>query len=302
MKRLLALIILILLIQPAGALLNIDDILPSAMSHGIDRALKDQTDNLYEMFGMQNTTFSNTVANTLIQPNTFIQNKFVQSQKDFNAGWFFIAWVMFVILGGIKLFDEMNEHQDNYGDRNRSTWRVKYLGIIIGSILIYFSYLWLFQKLFELEYALSYGMFLQTMDTVYVPNSGTAYFAYGILHIILSIFGEVRYIIIAIITGSFLLLYTLRLAGFEEIFNTAIWYGLLLLFGRTLIIGIVYFGFGILNSIPADSPVLDSAIGASSKGYLVVLGLCALIILMILFYPVKLILFGGRKVKYYLRG
>jgi hypothetical protein len=293
-------ILLVLLMLPGStqALMNVSEILPNAMAAGADAILRRQADNLLDMTGTKSVNESVQLANTMIGKNDFVNNTFVQSQKDYTAGWFMYVWVLFALFGGVKLLHEISNPKDDYG-RGLKTWRTFYLSTLLGSLIFYKSYLWGFSKVFDFEYVFSYGMFMQTMDSMpYAPSSGTAYFVYNILNIILTVFGKYRYIVLGIVTGLALLIYILKYIGADRLLGTIFWYSIVLLFGRTFLIAILWMGVGILAGIPDyGSPELHIS-ASSGFSYTVVLIIDVSIAFMLIMYPIFHLIFGGKQKQY----
>jgi hypothetical protein len=293
---LLVLTLYILLISPSSALLNASEILPDIMATGFDTILRSQADNMKEMAGM-NESINQTVmmANSIIVPNNFMNNTFIVEQNGMSKYFFTLCWVFFVFFGGIKLMKEISSEHEQYGKKHQ--WRNTYLTIALGSLIFYKTYPWIFGIVFDFEYALSYGMFLNTMDNIQTGmKSGTDYFVSTILDIILYVFGRWRYFVIAMICSGILLLFILRFLMIESIFKAIIYTGLVLLFGRTAIVAVMWIGSGVLSNMPKT----DLGYGLlydpnNNMNYTIILGIAALIAIILILFPIVYLIFGRKK-------
>jgi len=140
------------------------DIISNAVAAGFDKILENQADNLYSSVGTNGTNASTLLMDILYQKNDFLVNPGVQEMKDFTAFWFFVFYIIFLLVGGIRVMHEAAD-SSSFGNEEGS-WRNQYIEIAIFAPLIWAFYLYGLQWLFSLEWILTRSAYLQTMDLI----------------------------------------------------------------------------------------------------------------------------------------
>lgn len=265
---------------------SISNILADAFAPGFDGILTSLTNQMYDNVGLNSTEANTLIVNFMIQPNDFLSNEFVQKEKNFTAFWYAVFYVIFLLVGGIKLMrDEASPH--GFGE-GMSSWRNTYITIALIAPLVWAFYLYGFKWIFSLEYLLSKSTFLEMMDFI-PPTSRNAlgYIILGILRLFNILFMYIRYMVVGLISGWFLFIVIARFIPATAIYGKILLnYGLLMLFSRFVIVLIFLGGFGLFQDIlffPNDSALFIP--------YILVLLLALLFELAVILYPIIYVLF-----------
>jgi len=270
---------------------GIVDALSDGISLGINKTMKAITNDAYSLVGMNNSEASTNITNFMVQPNDFLENDFVQKEKNFTAFWYAVFYVIFLLVGGIKLMKEEATPQ-GFG-MDGGSWKNTYVTIALIAPLVWAFYLYSFKWIFSLEYLLSKSTFLEIMD--FMPPSvdnALGYAILGFMRIFNVIFMYYRFMVVGLIAGWFLFVLAARIIPYTAVYGKLIInYGLLLLFSRFVVVLIFLGGFGILQDV---SFLPNSALFLP---YVLVLLLALLFELAVILYPV-IYVFAHSPVKY----
>lgn len=254
-KSILVLILIAsIMINPASAGLpdvDVAKILPDVIAKGFDSILINLGNQLYSSIGATNSTNATQIlSRTFITPNTFLSDPSLQAAKDFNAFWFGLFYVIFLLLGGIFVIKE--HAMPETGFVSEKSFGNKYLEIAIGGILVYLFYLYGLDILFRFESVLSYGITLQAMNMIIgIPASPFLYLLLSIMFFIINCFFLLRYLFLVILASYFLLLVAMsKIPVINGIIYVLFLYGITFLFIRPIIALILLAGSGAVASIP----------------------------------------------------
>lgn len=229
---------------------NIISALSDGVAQGFNKILFSVTDQLYDLAGINSTAAVTNMGNIIIQPNDFLGNKFVQSEKDFTAFWYVILYVVFLLVGGILLFKEDATRQGMGIDE--TTWRNRYITIAIVAPMIWAFYLFGFKWIFSFEYLLSRSAFLELTDFMPLNSENAiAYFFIGLMILLNILFFYIRYLVVGLIAGWFLFIIIALFFPPTRIYGKLlINYGALMLFSRFVLVLIFIGGFGFFGGSP----------------------------------------------------
>ncbi|NJD53023.1 MAG: hypothetical protein FIB07_09180 [Candidatus Methanoperedens sp.] len=251
MKRVILFMVLcLILVQPAAASFDLEELLPNVISKGFDRILESQADNLYNMMGLNNSNVQPAVSTMMADNNDFLSNPMVKRMKNFTAFWYFVFYTIFLLAGGIAVMKESASF-DTMGNVFGS-WRNKYFEIAIIAPLIWAFYLYGLQWIFSLESILAKSAFLESMNFVsYSPDNSLAYLFRALSFISLMIIFYYRYLVVGIISAYFLLLAAAGLFPWTRQFAMMLFsYGAVMLFSRFLMCLILLGGTGLMSGLP----------------------------------------------------
>ncbi len=279
------------MIVPVASAISVSETIANGTVSGFNMVLRSITDQLYEINGLNSTYAMTKMSNAMVQPNDFLSNEFVQSEKDVTAFWFEIFYVIFLLAGGILLFKE-EETKDSFGLEGDS-WRNRYFTIAVVAPLIWAFYLIGFKWIFSLEYLLSKSMFIELTDFLpFDSENALAYFFMGIMMLINIVFLNLRYMAVGLIAGWFLFIIIAWFIPITKIYGKLIInYGLLMLFSRFVVILIFLGGFGITKGFGVGG------VNLTAVPFFIVLLLAVLFELACIFYPL-IYVFAHSPVKY----
>lgn len=287
MRLLLIILLLAFVVQPAAAELNTSEILSEAAVISFGHILEYITDSAYEMVGIDSANSSTFFTNIMISETDVIGNEQVQAEKDFTSFWFILMWVAFLLVGGIGVMKEATDPNDGFGIELQS-WRNTYVTILVGSALVWAFYLIAIDWLLKFEYVLSRGVFFETMDFISSATNPLSYAVLGLFKLLLITFGVYRYLVISIIVAFFLLIIACRIIPYTaSIAKMILSYGMLLLFGRFILVAILLIGTGVAAGWNMEKYGIDLLPMAT----FVLLLLDVLVAITIIIYPIIWVFF-----------
>lgn len=251
MKQVVLLLFLcMILVQPAAASFDLEELLPNLISKGFDRILESQADNMYNMIGVNSSNVQPAVSTMMADNNDFLSNPMVQKMKNFTAFWYFVFYIIFLLAGGIGVMKESASF-DTMGNVIGS-WRNKYFEIAIIAPLIWSFYLYGLQWIFSLESILAKSAFLESMNFVsYSPDNSLAYLFRALSFVSLMIIFYYRYLVVGIISAYFLLLAAAGFFPWTRQFAMMLFsYGAVMLFSRFIMCLILLGGTGLMSGLP----------------------------------------------------
>lgn len=257
----------------------VSDTVSDGLVSGFNGILKSVTNQFFDMAGMNSTQTTVAFTNAMVAPNDFLSNPFIQAQKDFTAFWFAIFYLAFLLIGGILLFKEEASKGDGMGVEG-SPWRNRYITTAVAAPMLWAFYLIGLKWLFSLEYLMAKSAFLDLTEFMPLDNGSNAisYFFLGIMIIINIIFFSIRYMIVGIVAGWFLLSV---IAWFFPLTKTygklLLYYGALMLFSRFVVVLIIVGGFGLIKGV---------GVSIIPFSYVLVLLLAVIFELLCLLYPI----------------
>ncbi|PWB49330.1 MAG: hypothetical protein C3F06_14360 [Candidatus Methanoperedenaceae archaeon] len=245
------LVLCLIVVQPASAYLDLDELIPSLVSKGFDRIIESQADNLYGIIGVNSSDIQPAVSTMMAQKNDFLTNPSVQKEKNFTAFWYFVFYLIFLLAGGIAVMKESADPSsmgNTYG-----TWRNRYFEIAIIAPLVWAFYLYGLEWLFSLEYVMAKSAFLESMDFVsYSPTNVLAYLMRAISSVSIMLIFYYRYLVVGIVSEYFLLFAAAAFFPWTRSFaRTVFTYGTVMLFSRLIMCMVLLGGTGIMSGFPA---------------------------------------------------
>lgn len=256
---LISILIVSLLIAPASAGLpdvDIAKILPDLIAKGFDSILMSIGNQMYSAIGATNSTNATEImSRSFITPNTFLENETLQKAKDFNAFWYGLFYLMFLVVGACVVMSQ--KAAPDSGFVQEESFGNKYLEIAIGGLLLFMFYLYGLDALFRFETALSWGITLEAMDMIIgIPTAPFLYLLLSIMFFIVNCFFILRYLVLMIIATYFLFLVALhKVPVIGSVVHVILLYGVTFLFIRPIIALVLLAGSGAVESIPND-PIL----------------------------------------------
>jgi hypothetical protein len=251
MKKVILFITLcMILIQPAAASFDLEELLPNLISKGFDRILESQADNMYDMIGVNSSNVQPAVSTMMADNNDFLSNPMIQKTKNFTAFWYFVFYIIFLLAGGIAVMKESASF-DTMGNIFGS-WRNKYFEIAVIAPLVWAFYLYGLQWIFSLESLLAKSAFLESMNFVsYSPDNSLAYFFRALSFVGLLLIFYFRYLVVGIISAYFLLFAAAAFFPWTRSFAMMLFsYGAVMLFSRFLMCLILLGGTGLMSGLP----------------------------------------------------
>ncbi len=243
-----------LMIMPASAGLpdvDIAGILPGLIAQGFDSILMSLGNQMYSAIGATNSTNATEImSRSFITPNTFLENDALQKAKDFNAFWYGLFYLVFLVWGGVVVMSQKSVPDSGFVQEE--SFGNKYIEIAIGGLLLFMFYLYGLDALFRFETALSWGITLEAMDMIIgIPTAPFLYLLLAIMFFIINCFFLVRYLILMIIATYFLVLVALhKIPVIGSIIHVILLYGVTFLFIRPIIALVLLAGSGAVASIP----------------------------------------------------
>jgi hypothetical protein len=238
-------------------MVDINSTIPNLISLGIDNVIHHWADNIYSFSSVNGTTQSSMMSSLIISSNDqFINNDFVRSMKDFNAFWYGVFYLLFVLIGAVLVWQKNNNPLPSlsggfsYGEFMNGDKYVK--TVIWGLIIFAFVYFGL-DYIFKLEYLISQSIASETFDII-PPTDATNSIAYllgAIIYMHMQAFFLFRYFVVGITTAFILFLFGLFLFPYlRGIIKTVLSYALLLLFSRVILAFTMAAGIALITALP----------------------------------------------------
>jgi hypothetical protein len=239
--------------------LDITAVLPGLVSQGIDQFIRSIADNIYSLSSVNGTTNqSSSMANLIISSNDgFINNPYVQSMKDFNAFWYAILYILFVLIGAALVWknnaNPLPSRTNGFSLYGEYMNEGKYTKTVIWGLIVYLFVYYGLDFVFKLEYLISQGIASETFDII-PPTDGTNVFAYligAVIYMQMQVFFLFRYFVVGITTAFILFLFGLFLFPYlRGIIKTVLSYAFLMLFSRVILAFTMAAGIALIASLP----------------------------------------------------
>jgi hypothetical protein len=234
------------------------NLLPDLISAGIDTFIHHIGDSIYAFSSVNGTTNqSSSMASLIISSNDqFINNPFVTGMKDFNAFWYAVLYLLFVLIGAALVWKNNNNplpsltNGFSYGEYMNSD---KYIKTVIWGLIIFAFVYFGLDYIFKLEYLISQSIASETFDII-PPTDGTNSIAYimgAIIYAQMQAFFLFRYFVVGITTAFILFLFGLFLFPYlRGIIKTVLSYALILLFSRVILAFTMAAGIALITALP----------------------------------------------------
>jgi hypothetical protein len=94
------------------AIVNLSETVPRLVSQGFDEILRGIGNNVYGLAGANNSAAQNKIMTNMIVSNNdqFLNNPWILSMKDFNAFWYGIFFLGFILIGAILVWSSNNQN------------------------------------------------------------------------------------------------------------------------------------------------------------------------------------------------
>jgi hypothetical protein len=242
----------------AGSL-DANSTIPTLISLGIDNVIHHWADNIYAFSNANTTSPGSTMSSLIISSNDqFINNPFVTAMKDFNAFWYAVLYLLFVLIGAALVWKNNNNplpsltNGFSYGEYMNSD---KYIKTVIWGLIIFAFVYFGLDYIFKLEYLISQGIASETFDII-PPTDATNSIAYllgAIIYMQMQAFFLFRYFVVGITTAFILFLFGLFLFPYlRGIIKTVLSYALLMLFSRVILAFTMAAGIALITALPFD--------------------------------------------------
>lgn len=257
---------------------NLTETVPSLISKGFDEILKGLGNNLYGLAGANNTGDQNYfMSQMLVSSNDqFISNSWIRDMKDFNAFWYGVFFLMFVLIGAVLVWSSSTKNPFIKSSVMDSEDYIK--TILTGLIVFMFAFYGL-DYILKLEYLISQGIVLETFNILPPASENPiAYIVGAIIYLFLSVFFMIRYFIVGLTCSFLLFLLGLSLFPFaRNVVNEVLAYAALMLFSRFILAAVIAGGMALIQALPAglsgnQLPYLILGVVACVVGLVLVLG------------------------------
>ena len=280
-----AFILISILTSPVGAEpgdLDITKTLPSLFAEGGNIFMEMLGDQLYHMGMVGNASEAQgKIMVYMGEKNNFIEQPGVQEQKDFNAFWFLVAYILYIGYGFARLAGEKGEITKGFVAQESYT-RTFLRNIVLG--LLFFSfYLRGIDWACLVEWLIARGFTMNAMDIM--PNDaqhGISYLIIAIANIAVWSFMVLRDIIVYIV-----IMYILWLIAMERLPVVGYAITLIISFGVTLFFSRIIIAFLFMAGAIAIETL---GFGGIVIPYLILMGLIILVCIVILLTPVLLVI------------
>ncbi len=286
MKKILIVLLLLCFAYPASAVswsdVDLTTVLPDLIASGGSKFMETIGNQMYGMAGVENASQAQAaISNYMIAKNDFIESEGVQKNKDFNAFWYLVVYILFLGYGAARLSSEKGKISKGFAAQK--SYGGTYLQYIVLGFLVFLFYLYGLKWLSDFEWLLAKGIVVQSVDIVpYTPQNGISYLIISIANVVLWIFMQIRYIVVYIIVMYLLwLLCMTRLPVVGIISYGILIYGLSLFFFRVFLALIFMAGASAIESLHLGGLVLPYL------GLMIILiGLCILFMVVPFVYTI----------------
>jgi hypothetical protein len=257
------------------AIVNLSETVPKLVSQGFDEILRGLGNNVYGLAGANNSADQNQFMTNMIVSNNdqFLNNKWILDMKDFNAFWYGVFFLGFILIGAALVWSSNNQNpfiKSSVMDSN------DYIKTIITGLIVFLFAFYGMDYILKLEYLISQGIVLETFNILPPASENPiAYIIGAIIYLFLSVFFMVRYFIVGLTISFLLFLLGLSLFPFaRNVINEVLAYAALMLFSRFILAAVIAGGMALIQALPAG-------LSGNQMPYLV-LGLVACIVALVL--------------------
>ena len=257
------------------ALVNLSETVPKLVSQGFDEILRGSGNNIYGLAGANNSADQNQFMTNMIVSNNdqFLNNPWILSMKDFNAFWYGVFFLGFILIGAALVWSSSNKNPFVSSSVLDSE---QYIKTIISGLVVFLFAFYGVDYILKLEYLISQGIVLETFNILPPASENPiAYIIGAIIYLFLSLFFMVRYFIVGLTISFLLFLLGLSLFPFaRNVVNEVLAYAALMLFSRFILAAVIAGGMALIQALPAG-------LSGNQMPYLV-LGLVACIVALVL--------------------
>ncbi len=257
-KILFIFMLLIAVATPQAGAVDITTVIPGLMSSGLNIWIKSLGDQVYSAVGMNNSSEMNMFMTKVLLSNNeeFLNNNFIRELKDFNAFWYAIFYIFYVLFGAILVW--LEGHQLDYSLRDSFVFidedldTENYLKTCIWGLIIFMFGYYGLDYIFKIEWLITQTITLETFNLMpLTSDNAVAYFFGALLYGSLSIFFMIRYFVVGIVTGILFFLLGLYLFPHIRGVITVIFsYTFTMLFSRFFIAIAITGGFSLIQALP----------------------------------------------------
>ena len=274
-----------ILISPASAEvsdLDLTKTLPSLFAEGGNIFMEGLGDQLYHMGAINNASEAQgKIAVYMGSKNNFVTQPGVQVQKDFNAFWFMVAYILYLGYGFARLAGEKGEITKGFAAQESYT-RTFLRNVVLG--LLFFSfYLRGIDWACTVEWLIAHGFTMNALDIM--PNDaqhGISYLIIAISNIFVWAFMMLRDIIVYIV-----IMYILWLIAMEKLPVVGYAITLIISFGVTLFFSRIIIAFLFMAGAVAIETL---GLGGLVIPYLILMGLIIVVCGFILLTPIIMVI------------
>lgn len=228
------------------AIVNLSETVPRLVSQGFDEILRGIGNNVYGLAGANNSAAQNKIMTNMIVSNNdqFLNNPWILSMKDFNAFWYGIFFLGFILIGAILVWSSNNQ---NPFIKSSVMDSEDYIKTILTGLIVFLFAFYGADYILKLEYLISHGIVLETFNILPPASENPiAYIIGAIIYLFLSIFFMVRYFIVGLTISFLLFLVGLSLFPFaRNVVYEVLAYAALMLFSRFILAAVIAGGKGI---------------------------------------------------------
>jgi hypothetical protein len=237
---------------------SLTDTVPHLIALGFDEILKNLGDSAYSLAGANNSSELNLhMAQLLIQSNDqFLDNQFIQDQKNFNAFWFGVFYLLYVFIGAVLVWkhnsNPMPNMKNGFALYDEFLDSEKYAKTVVWGLIIFMFVYYGLDYVFKLEWLLSQGIALETFNILPpTADNAVAYLFGALTYLGLAAFFMFRYFVVGITSAFLLFMFGLYLFPYVRGIITEIFsYALLLLFSRFFLAAAMMAGMALIQALP----------------------------------------------------
>lgn len=203
MKKILFILVLLCFAHPASAVspsdFDLTTVLPELIASGGSKLIERIGDQMYGMAGINNTSQAQSaISDYMVAKNDFVRGEGVQKNKDFNAFWYLVVYVLFAGYGAARLAAEKGKIAQGFAAHK--SYGGTYLKFLVMGLLFFLFYLYGLQWLSNFEWLLAKGIVVQSVNIIpLTPQNGISYLIIAIANIVVWLFMILRYIIVYVV-------------------------------------------------------------------------------------------------------
>ncbi len=287
MKKAIVLLMLMLLflstppVNAAAAVsdLDISAVLPSLISEGENRFIESLGDQLYHLGNVDNASQAQgKIAVYMGSKNNFIERQGVQDQKNFNAFWFLVAYIIYAGYGAARISSEKGGIT-THGFAAQESYNRTYIRTLLLSFVLFVFYLWGIDWVCTAEWLMSKGFTLNAINIM--PDGdqhGLSYLVIALANIGIWAFMNFRDMMCYIVVMYLLWLICVEQIPFiGQIADLILIYGFILFSSRMMIAFMFMAGATAIETL---------GIGGAVIPYINLMGIIIIICIVILLIPV----------------
>ena len=202
MKKIFFILVLLCFAHPASATVadsSLTTVLPELIASGGSKIMENIGNQLYAMAGIENASQAQTkISDYMVAKNDFVKGEGVQKNKDFNAFWYLVVYILFAGYGAARLAAEKGKIAQGFAAHK--SYGGTYLKFLVMGLLFFLFYLYGLQWLSDFEWLLAKGIVVQSVNIIpLTPQNGISYLIIAIANIVVWLFMLLRYIIVYVV-------------------------------------------------------------------------------------------------------